>query len=153
MDDLVADESSGGRAVFRQCHGHRAQGAERRAGLGPRDFAVSEQRVEAHRHADVRDGPCPAPPHRVGHGHAHGRGLADPLLFDVRDESFKILDGHATGRATAGDARHVGGAQAEFVHPGLEPGREVARTRRVRRHGQTAHGRLNPVFPAAGFRV
>ena len=61
----------------------------------------------------------------------------------LRDEFLEILDGHAPRRAAAGDAGEIGGVQAEFVHARLEPRRKIACARGIRRHRQTAHGRLH----------
>ena len=70
-------------------------------------------------------------------------GLAELVLLELGDEFFEILDGHAARRAAAGDAREIGGVQAEFVHARLHPRRDVARAGRMRRHRQAAHGRLD----------
>jgi hypothetical protein len=44
------------------------------------------------------------------------------LFFEMGDEFFEILDGHAPRRAAAGHARQIGGAQAQFVMRALSRG-------------------------------
>ena len=114
---------------------------------------MREQRIQLHRQTDRRDRARPTAAHRVGHGHAHRRGLAHPLLFQMRDEFLEVLHGDAARRAAAGDAREVGGVQTEFVHARLEPGRKIARALGVGRHGQTAHGGLHPAAADIDFRL
>jgi hypothetical protein len=70
----------------------------------------------------------------------------------MRDEPLKIFNGHPARRAAARHARQIGGVQAEFIHARLEPRRKIARARRVRRHGQTAHGGLNAILAAVRVR-
>ncbi len=78
--------------------------------------------------------------------------LAHLLLFEIGEEFFKILDGHAARRAAARDAGEIGGVQTEFVHARLQARRQIARAGRIRRHGQAAHGRLHAAAAAVGFR-
>ena len=62
------------------------------------------------------------------------------MLFEVCDEFFEILDGHAPRRAAAGDASEVGGMQTEFVHARFHARRHVARAGGIRGHRQSANG-------------
>ena len=146
MDDLLADEPAGGRAVFAEREGEGAQRVECRAGFGVARFAMREERVEADGHADGGERARPAPAHGVGHGHAHGGRGAELVVLELGEKFLEVLDGHAPRRAAAGDAREVGGVQAEFVHPRFHPRRHEARSGGVRRHRQSAHGRLDAGF-------
>ncbi len=149
MDNFAADQPAGDGGIFRQRDRQRPQGVKRRAGFWIRRFAMRQHGVEHHGQADGGERTRPTAAHRVGHSHAHGRGLADFLLLQVGDEFLEVLNGHAARRAAAGDAREVGGVQAEFVHARLEPRRKIAGTGGVRGHRQAADGRLDARFVAA----
>ena len=147
MHDFVADEPPGGRAIFAERDGEGAQGVERGAGFRVAGLAMREHGVEADGHADGGERPRPGAAHGVGHGHAHGGRGAELVVVERGEEFLEVLDRHAPRRAAAGDAREVGGVQAEFVHARLHPRRHEARARRMRRHRQAAHGGLH----AGGF--
>ena len=136
MDDAVADETSGGSAVFRKGDGQGAQGVEGGTGFRILGLAMVQQGVEGDRHSNRRDGAGPTAPHGIGHGDAHARSPGEPVLLQIGEELFEVLDGDAAPGPAAGHAREVGGVDAELGHARLQPGRHVARAGGVGRNRQ-----------------
>ena len=139
MDDVVADEPAGGRAVFAERDGEGAQRVERGAGLWARLLCGG-------RAAGSRFTGRPT----VASGRVQLRRIAsatatrmveagrDLVLLELGDEFLEVLDGHAAGRAAAGDAGEIGGVQAELVHARLHARGQIAGAGGMGGHGQPA---------------
>jgi len=126
---------------FPPAHRQRAQAAKRRSGFWPGDLAIGKKRIETDRQTNMRERAGPL--RRIASATVTRMDDAGVIFcfFEMRDESFKILNRHPARRAAAGHAARSAACRPSFIHARLEPRRKVTGARRVRRHRQSPHCR------------